>query len=134
MTTIRIRDETHQQLKKLAKEQGSKLTELLHELASLLVNTQLAPAQIQAKLATAGQLDDFQKLLVEQKAKMLKVMGQQERNYLFPFVQELAHIKERMEQLASGQMDLYERLHHIEQLIQANKQALDKQYQLLMEV
>ena len=134
MTTIRIRPETHQQLKQLAQKQGSKLTDLLHELVALLTEVQLAPAQIQAKLATARQWEDFHQLLIDQRAKLLQVMGQQERNYLFPVSQELARIQERLEQVASGQMDLYERIQQLEQLLQANKQILDKQYQLLLEV
>ncbi len=140
MASIRIGAETHQKLKNLANRQGSKLTDLLDEMASLLVNTQLSPSELQAKLEAASQMNSFQKLLIEQLAKVLKAIGQQERNYLFPFVQELALIKDRTEQLAAGQecifslVDIYERLQHVEELIQANKEALDKQYQLLMEV
>jgi hypothetical protein len=109
-------------------------------MASLLDHSQLSPPQLQAKLEAASQMDSFQKLLTEQLAKVLKAIGQQERNYLFPFTQELALIKDRTEQLASNQegifslVDIYERLQHVEQLIQATQKALDKQYQLLMEV
>ena len=140
MASIRLGAETHQKLKNLGKQQGSKLTDLLDEIASLLVNTELSPAELQAKLEAASQMDSFQKLLTEQLAKVLKAIGQQERNYLFPFAKELAFIKDRTEQLTAGQegifslVDIYERLQHVEQLIQANKEALDKQYQLLMEV
>jgi hypothetical protein len=140
MTSIRIGAETHQKLKNLAKQQSSKLTDLLDEIACLLVNIQLSPAELQAKLEAASQMDSFQKLLTEQLAKVLKAIGQQERNYLFPFTKELALVKQRTEQLAAGQetafslADIYERLQHVEQLIQENSQALAQQYQLLMEV
>jgi hypothetical protein len=140
MTSIRIGAETHQKLKNLAKQQSSKLTDLLDEIASLLDHSQLSPSELQTKLEAANQMHSFQKLLTEQLAKVLKAIGQQERNYLFPFTQELALIKDRTEQLASNQegifslVDIYERLQHVEQLIQATQKALDKQYQLLMEV
>jgi hypothetical protein len=140
MASIRIGADTHLKLKNIANRQGSKLTDLLAEMASLLDHSQLSPPQLQAKLEAASQMDSFQKLLTEQLAKVLKAIGQQERNYLFPFTQELALIKDRTEQLASNQegifslVDIYERLQHVEQLIQATQKALDKQYQLLMEV
>lgn len=134
MTSIRIRTKTHEDLKQLAKEQGSKLTELLEEVASLLVEVQLSPRQMQTRLKATTRLEDFKKLLTEQSAKVLKVVGQQERNYLFPLVQELKRLQERTGQLASGQMDISERLIHLEQLIQEMSQTLDKQYELLMEV
>jgi hypothetical protein len=140
MASIRIGAETHQKLKNIARQQSSKLTDLLDEIASLLDHSQLSPSELQTKLEAASQMHSFQKLLTEQVAKVLKAIGQQERHYLFPFTQELALIKDRTEQLAAGQegifslVDIDERLQHVEQLIQVNKEALDKQYQLLMEV
>ncbi|MHB9147442.1 MAG: hypothetical protein ACYC2U_03320 [Candidatus Amoebophilus sp.] len=134
MTSIRIRTQTHEDLKRLAKEQGSKLTELLEEIASLLVEVQLSPRQMQARLKATTRLEDFKKLLTDQSAKMLKAVGQQERNYLFPLSQELKRLQERTGHLASGQMDIAERLNHLEQLIQEMSQTLDKQYELLIEV
>ncbi len=140
MTSIRINPETHHKLKNIANRQGSKLTDLLGEIASLLVNSELSPSKLQTKLEAASQMHSFQKLLTEELAKVVKAIGQQERNYLFPFAKELALIKDRTEQLAAREegifslVDIYERLQHVEELIQANKEALDKQYQLLMEV
>lgn len=140
MASIRIGAATHQQLKNIANRQGSKLTDLLDEMTSLLVNVQLSPVELQAKLEAASQMDSFQRLLTEQVAKVIKAIGQQERNYLFPFSKELAMIKDRTEQLAANGegifslVDMYEKLQHVEELIQATQEALDKQYQLLMEV
>ena len=140
MASIRIGAETHEKLKKVASKHGSNLTDLLAEIASLLVNSELSPSQIQTELEAASQMHSFQKLLTEQIAKVLKAIGQQERNYLFPLSKELALLQGRTEQLAAREegifslVDIYERLQHIEQLIQDNKEALDKQYQLLMDV
>ena len=59
MASIRISAKTYQKLKNLANRQGSKLTDLLDGMASLLVNVQLAPAELQAKLEAANQMNNF---------------------------------------------------------------------------
>lgn len=140
MATIRIGAQTHQQLKNIASRQGSKITDLLAEVTSLLASHQLAPAQVQARLEAASQLASFQEVLVAQTTKLIKLMAQQERTYLFPITQELALIKEHVNQLAARKenadslLDIAERLDHLTALVGAQQQTIDKLYQLVMEV
>lgn len=140
MTSIRINPETHEQLKSLASRQGSKLTDLLAEVTSLLAAYQLAPAQIRARLEAASKLATCQEVLTAQTTKILKLMAQHERTYLFPITKEVALIKEHVHQLAARDenadslLEIAERLQHLAALIQGQQQRIDKLYQLIMEV
>lgn len=140
MASIRIGTETHQKLKSLASKQGSTLTDLLAEVTSLLATHQLAPAQVQAKLEAAHQLASLQEVITAQTTKVLKLMAQHERTYLFPVTQEVALIKAYVNELAARQEngdslgDIAERLEHLTALIQAQQQKVDQLYQLIMEV